>query len=75
MAKQKPTAEEMRNKALEMLKKANALKQAEEQTSKIKLGQLLQDYLTSKISLDELKTEVKSSTGIDLMLKEVKSGT
>ena len=75
MAKLKPNAEEMRIKALAMLKKANELKLAEEQASKIKLGQLLLDYVAGKNSFDVFKTEVRSITGSELTLKEVKSGT
>jgi hypothetical protein len=66
--KVKKTADELRKQALEMLKKAKAQEREERQVSKVKLGQLLLDYLNKVITLDVFQSEVATATGMSLDL-------
>lgn len=66
----KESADDLRKKAQEMLKKANEQEKKEQMETKMKLGQLLQNYLGKKITLEEFKAEVLVITGIVLILPE-----
>jgi hypothetical protein len=64
MGKAKPSAEDMRQRALKMLKKAKEIELAEKNLILLKLGQLVMDYLGKKITVEELATEAGKITGL-----------
>ena len=64
-SKKKPTAEEMRLRAQKWLKDARELEKAEKHAADVKLGQMLRDYLSKKISHEELITEGGKVVGLE----------
>ena len=63
MAKEKLTVNEMRLRALAMLKKAKELERAEKQEKVLKLGELINRFLDHSITAHQMKTEVQNLTG------------